>query len=84
MQPPTESAVEGSQVAEPVAASPFDQLDLSGTLNEAVRRVTAEVERRKVGQALQDATGDKARAAEALQISYKALLQKQREHGIKG
>jgi transcriptional regulator with PAS, ATPase and Fis domain len=84
IQPPAEGVVDGSQVAEPVAASPFDQLDLSGTLNEAVRRVTAEVERLKVGQALRDAAGDKARAAEALQISYKSLLQKQREHGIKG
>ena len=62
--------------------SPFDHLDLSGTLGEAVRRVTAEVERLKLGQALRDANGDKARAAETLQISYKALLQKQREHGI--
>jgi DNA-binding NtrC family response regulator len=44
--------------------------------------VTAEIERLKLGQALRDANGDKARAAEALQISYKALLQKQREHGI--
>ena len=84
IQSPAEGVVEGSQAAEPVAASPFDQLDLSGTLNEAVRRVTAEVERLKVGQALRDAAGDKARAAEALQISYKSLLQKQREHGIKG
>jgi DNA-binding NtrC family response regulator len=64
-------------------ASPFDGLDLSGTLGEAVRRVTAGIERLKVGQALRDANGDKARAAEVLQISYKALLQKQREHGIK-
>ena len=51
-------------------------------MNEAVRRVTAEVERRKVEKALRDARGNKQRAAETLQISYKALLQKQREHGI--
>jgi DNA-binding NtrC family response regulator len=81
VQPPADGAVDGVQAAEH-PASPFDRLDISGTLNEAVRRVTAEVERLKVGQALRDASGDKARAAEALQISYKALLQKQREHGI--
>ena len=39
------------------AASPWEQIDLSGTLSEALRRVTAEVERRKLGQALQDAGG---------------------------
>jgi DNA-binding NtrC family response regulator len=63
-------------------ANPLGQLDLSGTLGEAVRRVTAQVERLKVGEALRAANGNKERAAEALQISYKSLLQKQREHGI--
>ena len=73
----------GASPGAPVTvASPFDQLDLSGTMGEAVRRMTAEVERRKIAQALRDAGGDKARAAEVLQISYKSLLQKQREHGI--
>jgi DNA-binding NtrC family response regulator len=51
-------------------------------MNDAVRRVTAEVERRKVGQALKEAAGNKHRAAERLQVSYKMLLQKQKEHGI--
>lgn len=63
-------------------ANPFAQIDLSGTMTEAVRRVTAVVERLKIGEALKNARGDKARAAEALQVSYKALLQKQQEHGI--
>jgi DNA-binding NtrC family response regulator len=55
---------------------------LSGTLLEATRRVTTEVERRKIAQAMQDAAGNKQRAAEALQISYKALTSKLREFGI--
>ena len=67
-------------VAAPV--SPWDQIDLSGTLLEATRRVTTEVERRKVEQAMQDAAGNRQRAAEALQISYKALTSKLREFGI--
>ena len=67
-------------VAAPV--SPWDQIDLSGTLLEATRRVTSEVERRKVEQAMQDAAGNRQRAAEALQISYKALTSKLREFGI--
>jgi DNA-binding NtrC family response regulator len=63
--------------------NPFAQIDLSGTMNEAVRRVTAVVERLKLEEAFRNARGNKERAAEALQVSYKALLQKLREHGIK-
>jgi DNA-binding NtrC family response regulator len=58
------------------------EIDLSGTLGEAVKRMTAEVERIKLTQALRDARGDKGRAAGMLQISYRAFLQKQRDHGI--
>src|SRR5205814_4383326 len=57
-------------VAPPV--SPWDQIDLSGTMLEATRRVTSEVERRKVEQAIQEAGGNRQRAAEGLQISDKA------------
>jgi len=63
-------------------ANPLAQIDLSGTMTEAVRRVTAVVERLKLEEAFRNARGNKERAAEALQVSYKALLQKQREHGI--
>ena len=63
-------------------ASPWEGIDLSGTMMDAVRRVTAEVERRKVEQALRDTAGNKQRAAEILQISYKTLLQKLKEYGI--
>jgi Nif-specific regulatory protein len=67
-------------VPEPV--SPWDQIDLSGTLLEATRRVTAEVERRKVEQAMKDAAGSRQRAAEQLQISFKSLVSKLKEFGI--
>ena len=70
--------------AAPAAADPWAQIDLSGTMGDAVRRATAEVERRKLERALKDAAGNRERAAEALQISYKVLLQKQREYGISG
>ncbi len=63
-------------------ADPWTQIDLSGTMGDALRRLTVEVERRKLDLALKDAAGNKERAAEALQISYKTLLQKQREYGI--
>jgi DNA-binding NtrC family response regulator len=65
-----------------VPGHPLAQVDLSGTMTEAVKRVTAIVERVKLEEALRNARGNKERAAEALQVSYKALLQKQREHGL--
>jgi len=64
------------------AASPWEEIDLSGTMTEALRRVTSEVERRKLDRALSEAAGNKQRAAEALQISYKTMLQKLKEYGV--
>jgi DNA-binding NtrC family response regulator len=74
----------GAAAAAPPPANghPLSQIDLSGTMTEAVKRVTAVVERVKLEEALKNARGNKERAAEALQVSYKALLQKQREHGL--
>jgi DNA-binding NtrC family response regulator len=40
------------------------------------------VERRKLERALKETGGNKHRAAAALQVSYKALLQKQKDHGV--
>ncbi len=70
------------QPAAPVPVSPWEQIDLSGTMNEALRRVATEVERRKVEQALRDAGGNKQKAAEQLQLTYKMFVSKQREFGI--
>ena len=64
------------------ASSPWEEIDLSGTMTEALRRVTSEVERRKLDRALSEAAGNKQRAAEALQISYKTMLQKLKEYGV--
>ena len=61
--------------------SPWSKIDLSGTLADATRRTVAEVERRKLEQALKEG-GNPGRAAELLQISFKALVVKLREHGI--
>jgi DNA-binding NtrC family response regulator len=66
----------------PANGHPLAHIDLSGTMSETVKRVTAVVERIKLEEALRNAKGNKERAAEALQVSYKALLQKQREHGV--
>jgi DNA-binding NtrC family response regulator len=83
LAPQRSGRVDGQEPAPPApVADPWGQIDLSGTMSDALRRVTAAVERRKVEQALRDAAGSKERAAEALQISYKALLQKLREHRV--
>ena len=66
----------------PAPVSPWDQIDLSGTLVDATRRVTTEVERRKVEQAMREAKGNRQRAAEQLQVSYKTLVSKLKEFGI--
>jgi len=70
--------------AEPEAgpADPWDDIDLTGSLAEASRRVLAEVERRKLTRALTEANGNAGRAAELLQVSYKQFLQKARDFGL--
>jgi DNA-binding NtrC family response regulator len=62
--------------------SPWEEIDLSGTLNDALRRVTAEVEKRKLVQAIRDSGSNKQQAADILQISYKTLLQKLKDYGV--
>jgi len=71
-------------VTEEPAVSPWAHIDMTGTLVEVTRRVTAEVEKVKIEDVLREAGGNKPRAAELLQISYKALLAKLKEHGIDG
>ena len=64
------------------AADPWDQIDLTGSMADAVRRATAEVERRKMMEALRESNNNKPRAAELLQVSYKTFLGKLKEHRI--
>ena len=69
-------------VAAEGAPDPWDQIDLSGTLAAALRRVLAEAEPRRISAALKEAGGQKPRAADLLQVSYKTLLQKMKEYGL--
>jgi DNA-binding NtrC family response regulator len=64
------------------APSPWAQIDLTGTLAEATRRVISQVERIKLETALREADGNKGRASELLHLSYKMLLMKLREHRL--
>jgi DNA-binding NtrC family response regulator len=64
------------------AASGWDQIDLSGTLADALRRATTQIERRKIELAMRQAAGNTQRAADQLLISHKVLLQKIKEYGL--
>jgi len=71
------------QVSSPQpVASPWDQIDLSGTLAEAQRRVAGEVERRKIELALHEARGNAVHAADALQLAHRVLVQKLKTYGL--
>ena len=63
-------------------ADPWAHVDWSGTLADVSRRALAEIERRKIELALKEAAGNRGRAAELLQISYKTLTTKLREYGL--
>ncbi len=85
LTPPSASASTVARPRRPAPAppsSPWDQIDLSGTMSEALRRISTEVERRKIEQALKDARGNKSIAADMLQIGFKALGTRMRQLGI--
>jgi two-component system response regulator AtoC len=69
---------------QPDAPTVWDDLDLSGTLAEATRRMVLQLEARKIAQTLKDQAGDRARTAAALQISYKLLVEKLKDYGLAG
>jgi DNA-binding NtrC family response regulator len=72
----------GSSAAAEEEAAPWSKIDLAGSMAEATKRIVAEVERRKIEQALKEAAGNKGRAAEILQLTYKAFTTKLKEHGL--
>jgi len=68
-------------VAEEVP-NPWAQVDLTGSLSDATKRAVAEIEKLKIREVMREAEGNRGRAAELLQISYKNLLAKLKEHAI--
>jgi DNA-binding NtrC family response regulator len=62
--------------------NPWANLDLTGTLSDVTKRAIAEVERLKIREVMREVDGNKGRASEILQISYKNLLMKLKEHAI--
>ena len=71
-----------AEPAERGPVDPWDQIDLSGSLGEATRRIVAEVERRKLLEALREAGGQRPRAAELLGLTPKMFSLKLREYRI--
>jgi transcriptional regulator with PAS, ATPase and Fis domain len=63
-------------------ADPWEMLDWSGTLADVAARFAAEAEKRKIVLALKQASGDKGRAADILQINFKALAVKLRQYSL--
>ncbi len=62
--------------------NPWSLVDLTGTLSDVTKRAVGEVERLKIREILAEADGNRGRAAELLQISYKSLLAKLKEYAI--
>jgi DNA-binding NtrC family response regulator len=60
---------------------PWDDIDLSGSLADASRRVLAEVERRALRAALEQAGGDQRLAAEILQVDHRSFASLLKNHG---
>ena len=63
-------------------ADPWDQIDVSGSLDEASRRVHDEFERHKLRQSLKEARGNRDAAAAALKISPRDLAIKLKHYRI--
>jgi DNA-binding NtrC family response regulator len=71
-------------LATPLAgtADPWDLLDWSGSLGDVTTRFLSEAEKRKIQLALKQASGDKGRAADLLQVNFKALTAKLKQYGL--
>jgi DNA-binding NtrC family response regulator len=64
------------------AENPLAHLDLSGSLADVTHRAVSEVERQAIKEAVAEAKGDLARAADRLQVGYKVLTSKMKSLGM--
>ena len=62
--------------------NPLAALDMSGSLAGITKRAVEEVERQAIRLALEESNNDILRAADRLQIGYKALTTKMRALGL--
>lgn len=69
----------------PSESESFEKPSTSGiTLESVAKEALREAETKRILQVLRETKGNKTRAAEILQVSYKTLLTKIREYGIEG
>ncbi len=81
----TTGVIEVEDFAFGFAPSPFEEeepLTLSGSLHEVAERASRWAERKLIKRTLEETRGNKAKAAELLQVSYKTLLTKIKEYGL--
>ncbi|MGH9969064.1 MAG: sigma-54-dependent transcriptional regulator, partial [Pyrinomonadaceae bacterium] len=76
---PRDLGLAGNNIEESDA---FRSVDLSGTLSDVGQRALRFVERRKIAQVLEANSGNKSRAAEDLDVSYKTLLTKIKDYNL--
>ena len=62
--------------------STMQNLTMEGPLEDTAREATRIAETERIRRALKETRGNKSRAAELLQVSYKTLLTKVRDYGI--
>ena len=60
----------------------FGNLPMHGTLENATKKAVAIAETERITRALKETKGNKSRAAELLQVSYKTLLNKIKDYNI--
>ena len=72
----------GPRDAKGPEADPWAAFEMSGSLSDVSRRAMSLAERLKIQQVLREADNNKGRAAELLQITYKMLLSKVKEHRL--
>jgi transcriptional regulator with PAS, ATPase and Fis domain len=61
----------------------LDDIPLDGSLEQTAKEALKIAESRRIKKALEDTHGNKSRAAELLKVSYKTLLTKIKDYGIK-
>jgi DNA-binding NtrC family response regulator len=69
-------------VNRPSEFDPWEYIDLTGTLDDASRRVVREVERRKIAEALRATDGDTVKAADLLGMPSRLLTRKIRAYSV--
>ena len=70
------------EIPDAAPSNPWAHVDFTGSLQDVTRRVVAEIERVKIQDVLREADGNRGRAAELLQISYKALIGKMKDYRL--